>query len=670
MTETYGWVGKILRVDLSGGIWEEDTMKYAHDYLGGRGIAAKIAWNEITPEVGPYDPENRLMFMSGTLTGTLAPTSGRALICAISPRVYPKPLFTRSGIGGYWAPELKYAGFDGIVVQGKAEKPVYLWINDGEVELKEAKDLWGKGAISTQILLKNIHGKDAQVLAIGPAGENLVRWATIQHNLNNAAGQAGFGAVMGSKKLKAIVIKGTRSVKIARTDEFLEACKYVEELIRPGPTNKAKFGDPVPPPTTIQCSHACPVNCCPKIRKHVPATIGYGVVNMTPHCNDAAYSAGFARTEYPTKYIKDTYTGDIYTRPTRGFGDIGIELQALGEDLGLSGWNYINLYVWFGACVDNGITELNGYKIDPDNPRWWYTFLRQVAHREGLGDLFADGLIRAVEKLDIPEILKKVARFQEPAYGFSAHRLGRGAESQPSPTWIFSMLLWITDTRDPQSNTHQSTFTEYWLPPHHGGICAVGTAGTAGIPFDKLKATFKRVFGTGEVIEPGFEPVDAKVKAAIWHQHRSVLKDSISVCDWCFPRILRVFRSEEEFNSASDYYGDIDAETKLFNPATGLDLTTSELEKICEKIFNLERALVIRNCGRSRETDSTMEWLFEYPEKSDGTKLDKAIFNRYLDEYYTQRGWDVKTGWPTRAKLKDLGLKDAADELGNCARRS
>ncbi len=657
MAEIYGWVGKILRVDLTNEkIWTEDTMKYAKDYIGGRGIAARIAWNEIGPEVDAFDPENRLMIMTGPLTGTLAPTSGRGLICAVSPRAYPKQWFTRSGIGGFWGPELKYAGFDGIVIQGKAEKPVYLCIRDEEVEIKDAKHLWGVGAISVQSLLRETHGKDVQILTIGPAGENLVRWATIQHNLSNAAGQPGFGAVMGSKNLKAIVIKGTGYVKIARPKEFLKACKYVEELIRPGPTWKV-VGDPVPPPNLVPCSHACPVNCCAGIHKNVPAKIGTGTKNMMEHCVDPMYNWGWERTEYPTKYIKDIYKGDIRTRPTRGFGErLGTELQVLGEELGLSGWNYVNLYVWFGACVDNGISEINGYKIDPDNPEWWYNFLKQVAYKEGLGEIFADGLTRAVEKLDVPEILKKVAKFQEPAWGFPSHRLGRAAESQPSPIWIFSMLHWIVDTRDPLSNTHQSSFTEYWFPPHHG-------AGTTETSFEKLKATFKRVFGTGDVIEPGFEPIDAKVRAAIWHQHRSVLKDSVPVCDWCFPRILRTFRSKEELDAATDYYGDIDAETKLFNPATGWNLTTAELEKICERIFNLERAFQVRNYDRSREMDSAMEWYFEYPEKSDGTKLDKTIFNRYLDKYYELRGWDITTGWPTREKLEELGLKDVADEL-------
>ena len=655
----YGWVGKLLRVNLTTEkIWTEDTMEYdVRNYLGGRGLAARIAWKEIGPEVGPFDPENRLMFLTGPLTGTPAPTSGRGIICSVSPRAYPRPWFTRSGIGGFWAPELKYAGYDGLIIQGRAEKPIYLLIHNNHIELKDASKLWGKGAISTQMQLRNIHGKDFQTLAIGPAGENLIRWSTIQHGLSNASGMPGFGAVMGSKLLKAIVIKGAGGIRIARPKEFLEACKYVEELIRPGPTLRAKFGNPIPSPNTTPCSHACPVNCFARIYKNIRARIGEGVINMMSQCAEALYIWGFNRTEYPTENIKEVYQGDIKTRPTPGFGEeFGVELQTLGEDLGLCGRTYIVFYAWFGACIDNGISEINGFELNPDRPEWWYEFLKKVAFREGLGDIFAEGLTRAIERLDVPEILKKTAMFLEPAWGFPAHRLGRATESQPSPLWIFSMLHWIVDTRNPMSNTHQSSFTEYWFPPHHGG-------GDPEVSQEKLKRTFERVFGTSKVIEPGFEPIDVKVRAAIWHQHRSVLKDSLLLCDWCFPRILKVFGSEMEFYQSADYYGDINSEIKLLNPATGLDLTLEELERICERIFNLERALQVRNYDRSREVDSSMEWYFEYPEKSDGTKLNKEIFDCYLEEYYRQRGWDELTGWPTREKLEELGLEEVASAL-------
>ena len=658
MATMYGWVGKILRVDLSTGrITTEDTAKYVPKFLGGKGIATAIAWNELKPGVTAYDADNLLMFMTGPMTGTMAPASGRGIICAVSPRTYPIEWFTYSGIGGHWAPELKYAGFDGIVVKGIASKPVYLLITDGKAEIKDAKHLWGRDSFVTQKALKAEHGNKTQVLAIGPAGENRVRYATIQHRLSNAAGQPGFGGVMGSKNLKAIAIRGSGGVNIADPAEFIRACREVMDLVKSGPT-WAVIGQ-LPGPETVNCSQACPVHCCTMMRKGDPAglDVGSGTRNMMKHCVDPMYSWGWERTEYPTKYIKDIYQGDIFTRPTKGFGDeIGSELQTLGEGLGLSGWNYVNNYCWISACVDNGITELAGMKLEPDNPWFWKELLRKIAYREGLGDYLADDLIRASERLGVPELLKKHARWQEPMWGFGSHRLGRAAESQPSPIWIYTMCHWVTDSRDPLQSHHQSSWVEYWFPPHHGG-------GSPDTDFQKLKATYARVFGTGEVIEPGFGALKEKTQAAAYLGNRANLKDSLMLCDWLYPRLLRGYLSKEELQAASDYYGDLDAETKMFVPLTGMRVTTADLVKTGERVRNLDRALHVRNYGRNREMDSCAAWLFEYPEKSDGTKLTRPLFERILDLFYAARGWDKKTGVPTRAKLQELGLKDVADVL-------
>jgi aldehyde:ferredoxin oxidoreductase len=219
------------------------------------------------------------------------------------------------------------------------------------------------------------------------------------------------------------------------------------------------------------------------------------------------------------------------------------------------------------------------------------------------------------------------------------------------------------DSRDPMSSHHQSSFVSGWFPPHHEG-----KSGSPDTDFNKLKATYARVFGTGDVIEPGFEHMDLKTKFAGWLDNRAQLKDSLLVCDWCFPRILKVFHTKQELEAAADYYGDIDAEMKMFIPLTGINMNTADLEKAGERTRNLDRALHVRNYNRSRGIDATGEWYCEYPEKSDGTKLDMAIFNSILDSYYENRGWDKITGYPTRAKLEELDLKDVADELENLGR--
>ena len=260
-----GWAGAILRVDLSHRhIETAATSRYVPEYVGGKGIATRIAWDELMPGTGPYSPDNLLMFMTGPLSGTLAPTSGKGIVCSVSPRAYPTPWFTYGGMGGNWTPELKFAGFDGIVFRGIADAPVYLLVEDGRAELRPADDLWGKDVFETQEALKARHGQAAQVICIGPGGENLVSSATIHHRQKNCAGMAGFGAVMGAKKLKAIVIRGTGCVAIARPAEFVAACKAVHALVHSGPTEtpvRMEMG-----PTNMPCAHACPFGCATRSR--------------------------------------------------------------------------------------------------------------------------------------------------------------------------------------------------------------------------------------------------------------------------------------------------------------------------------------------------------------------------------------------------------------------
>ncbi len=354
-----GWAGRILRVDLTAAsVGSTATAPYLPDYVGGKGIATRIAWDELEPGTGPYSPENLLMFMTGPFSGTLAPTSGKGTVCSVSPRTLPDPWFTYSGMGGNWTPELKYAGFDGIVVRGAADEPLYLWIEDGRAELRPAADLWGKDVFAVQELLKVRHGEAAQVICIGPAGENRVVSATIHHRQKNCAGMAGFGAVMGAKNLKAIVIRGTGAVPIADPARFVAACKRVHRLVHAGPTEtpvRMQMG-----PTNIPCAHACPFGCA--TRSHDVALRLRGGKekrkNISVMCNGEAYEGGWNWYQYPTPAIEEQYAGELRTRAVEGLGKQGgDELQLLIETLGLSGWSYLTLRCWFLACLDHGVAR-------------------------------------------------------------------------------------------------------------------------------------------------------------------------------------------------------------------------------------------------------------------------------------------------------------------------
>jgi len=216
---THGWTGRILRVDLTERkSFVEPSERYVERFIGGIGIGLRVFWEEVGPEVGAFDPDNRLVFAPGPLTGTLAPASGRFEIVSKSPHNYPRETVTRSGVGGFWGPELKYAGYDALIVQGQADDWVSLWIYNDQVIFRSAKEYVGEDTYSTQTKLRKELDPRAKILCIGPAGENLSRLAVILSETSFVSGKSGFGGVMVSKKLKAIAVRGTQSLNIADPD--------------------------------------------------------------------------------------------------------------------------------------------------------------------------------------------------------------------------------------------------------------------------------------------------------------------------------------------------------------------------------------------------------------------------------------------------------------------
>jgi len=289
MGSNYGWAGKILRINLT----EEttstiDTTSASETFIGGRGIAAKIAWDEIHSGIDAFNPQNLLIIMNGPLTGTLAPASGRTHFSGIAPQVYPKPWYTRSNMGGWFGSELKYAGYDGIIVAGRGAKPIYLSILDDAIDFRDASDVWGRDTFSTQRYFQDNHPENSKVICIGPAGENLVRYSIIQSETENAAGQGGFGAVMGAKNLKAIIVKGSGSVAIAQPKKFLELCLAINKEFQTGPSERP---NPSLDPERVRrygargvaCSHACPWRCA-VIYRNVPGVAYPGVNTTMMHC--------------------------------------------------------------------------------------------------------------------------------------------------------------------------------------------------------------------------------------------------------------------------------------------------------------------------------------------------------------------------------------------------
>ncbi|MFO7917959.1 MAG: aldehyde ferredoxin oxidoreductase N-terminal domain-containing protein [Anaerolineae bacterium] len=647
-----GYTGRMLRVDLDSHTISVEETPDVETWLGPRGWNALIGWREVGPDVGPFDAENRLVFSVGPLVGTSAPTAGRTTVSGVMPRGYPQPVWSTASMGGYWGAELKYAGYDGVIVQGQSDAPCYLLIEDDEVSLQDARDLWGKGTFETQEEIKDRHGDDCQIATIGPAGENHVRFASIIHRLSNAVGNGGLGGVMGAKRLKAIAVRGTQGVEIAEPEDFLEAVSYVWNLVKGGLSGVGRAdGYPL-----IACTQGCSVKCGTSIRRCPAAHEGDLPVKMQK-CNNGAWANG-SHPEYEGVFVDGQ---ELYIPRPPGMGEAGLDVSNLVEDMGLTSWAYSTWYRYFAGLRELGIEEIDGQRFDLENPEWWRRWILDVAHREGMGDAYAEGLARFYEEHEVGP--RYLADFIESSgsRGHAWHREGRALEPHPSPFWEYSALLYAVATRDVTPSTHGFFFLNglYGYPEAPKDPSEISPA---------LQELAEMIYGAREAVHPGIEHVE---HVTAWHQHRAIIKDSMSVCDWIFPVTRRTFSSEEEREEAlaeggGAIYGDIAAEAIMYRPCTGIPLSIAEMERpIAERIFNLERCLDIRNYGRSRTIDEEVITHYQWSEKTDGTHIseDAEEFRQLLERYYALRGWDEETGWPTRERLEALDLEDVAQEM-------
>ena len=645
-----GWTGKLLRVDLSdGSIREQDSLPLA-PYIGGRGFGARIAWEELPPRVGAFDPENLLMFLAGPLTGTTAPFSGRGEVCGLGPQGWPVEWFTRSGMGGHWAPEMKYAGYDGVIVKGEADGPVYLWIHDGKAELRDASHLWGIGTYETQQRLIAEHGRQVKVVAIGQAGERLSRIAIVNSETESAAGQGGFGAVMGAKKLKAIAFAGTGSVHIAQPDVFLRRTMAIAKEAH------ACHGHPHPFPANPDlekyggrfqaCTQQCSVKCNSRYFANVPGVVYGGVNKGQIHC-----VAGIFRGLGKNAWMD--YDWEI------GF-EAGFEISKLTNDYGLNHWDLIvGMIPWLRDCQRAGLlSKLDELVIDLNSPHFWAALMKKIAFREGdWGEALAEGGWRASL---ITGVGKELAHRYYPAWGYSGHWDGHTCNPTVFPYWLVSAIQWAVDTRDPLSSGHGYTQNVMgWAPLREGANA---------ITWEKMQAIAARVYGKDD--ELAYDPHSgyvAKAGPAVWHTNRSAIKDCVTVDDQMFPRIFSL-KTEDQYARADGMEGPA-FEYHMFCAATGADWSEEEFNAAAERVVNLERAIEVKRHGRNRRDD---EWVIPYFERPDSwvnpllgehQSLDAARFRQILTDFYLKRGWDPQTGMPTRAKLEALGRGEVAEAL-------
>jgi len=646
-----GYAGKLLRVDLTRGAVEtQDTADYLPDWYGGRAMAARIAWDEIPPGTGAFDPGNPLMILTGPLTGTAAPFSGRTTVCGISSQGHPVEWYSRSSFGGHWGPELKHAGFDGLIIKGSAPEPVFLRIENGHCSIERADDLWGMGIYETQKTIMDRLGRDWRIFAIGPAGENLVRIAIAATETESASGQGGYGAVMGSKNLKAVAVHGTLPLDIAQPAEFQRICRIVRNEAHGShgwphepkldPEKVKKYGQ-----RYQACTQGCAVRCYDaRFYTTVPAVLQRGeILSGQVDCIAGLFPG---------------LQGSFYNW-NMGF-EAGFEAGRTANDLGLNHWEIlVGMIPWLRCLKQDGdISEIDGMEIDLNSPAFWDSLLKGIAFREGeFRSALSEGTVRASEILGIGR--KRLREFF-PAWGYAGHWDGHGDRINYVffPYWLVSALQWAVDTRDPISSAHgYAQNIMGW-----SRICSP----ELGLEWKRIQEVSSRIYGSEISTDPlgGYR---GKAFPAWWHGQRSVMKDSLTVGDQVFPRIYSL-KTENNFAEAGGIPGP-SFERTMFNSCTGINWGDSELEHASERVIQLERALLTRNFGRCREDDETVIPYFEGAEHltnpliGSPVSMDGDKFRLMLDEYYRLRGWNVETGIPEKQTLIDFGLTREAEEL-------
>lgn len=624
-------VGQILHVELdSGRSWREPVPEdWVLDYLGSRGFNARLLWDHLGPDTDAFSPENPLILGAGLLTGTHAPSSGRVTLTSKSPAT--GRYFKASG-GGQWGAQLRYAGYGCVVVHGRSEEPVYLYIEDDTVELRPAGHIWGKDVPTADAQLKAEAGRrSAQTVCIGPAGENLVRFASVMCSVHHAAGRGGLGAVMGSKRLKAIVASGTGGIEPARPREFHELVSDIRETI-PGASGVERYYRVGTAGSVIPVSEmgAFPSRNFTRGRiENAYALSGQRLIeDGYLKRRVACFSCPISCHRY-TEIDEGRYAGLQTGGPEYetlaaigglcGLDDLEDILKAneLCNSLGLDTISTGSVMGWFMECYQRGIVEEDPGEPVPTwgNAEAVIALVEQIAKRKGSGDLLAEGSKRAAEKI-----------------GGDSHKWAvqaRGLEQSSVDTRVSKAyaLAFAVNPRGPD-HLHAQPMAE--MGRHTGAIELI-----AQITGDAKLATPRSVEKRADIVR--------------WHEDVFAVTDSLGLC---------------AFVSTSAYPVTPELMARMVSAFTGDDITEEEVMRAGRRTINLERCLNLREGLTS--ADDTLPWRMmneESPEHA-GFSNSAAELKAMLNEYYALHGWDPATGKPTAATLRELGLGDIGAELG------
>ena len=664
----YGYSGRILVLDLSS---KQVTVadldeQMARKFLGGLGWGIKVLYDEVGPNVDPMSPENIVIVATGPLTGSTCPTNSRTEVITKSPLT---GILGIGNFGGAFGRRLKLAGYDAVVVRGVSDRPVYLWIDDDKVELRSAEHLWGRGKDTWEVTdtLKQELGDNVSVLTIGKAGEREVKFACPIVDYVHASGRAGAGCVMGTKKLKAIAVRGTKKISIAHPDKFKQAVKEVNDSIASYPERgfrpilgsnellKDCAAAGMLPMRNFQGS-LVPTDC------EFWGLPGTAAAHMTVGPD---YSGGYCPL---APIFGCNLVADVKTGKYAGLRIAGVAFSQPGWDgakCGVGGftamWKLRELanrygidevlgYISFAMeLYDKGILtkdDLGGIELKWGNEDGIMELMRKVVYREGIGDILAEGSVKAAKKI------------------------GKGAEKSavalkgmdilymdPRTWWpreAASILGALTCLRGGDDLTNTHTISE-GVP---GWAKKIGWSGEEYLNwfvngldmFDEIK---EEIYGAPPRLE-SLQGTTTRGKAALckWYGQITSVYNSIGMC---------LFLANKFVLAGPTHFA------KLYSSCTGWDISSREIMKAGERIYNLMKAYLVRE-GITRQDDDWPARFYEEPildGPTKGTTLPRAAMNKLLDEFYEKMGWDKKTGAPTRDKLLELDLEEVAEELAS-----
>jgi len=644
----YAETGYNLEIDLSTGNIErvETDPRWTELYLGGLGTNAKIMWDRVPPETEPFSPDNLLIFSTGLLGGTPAVGANRTMITTISPQTQ---FMAYSMMGGFFAPEMKYAGYDKIIIRGKSPKLVYLWIKDDKVEIRDASHLAGKGAVETQELIKReLKEPRAHVAAIGLAGENRVFFASIEQGRSSASRQ-GLGAVMGDKGLKAIAVRGTtKDINVARPEEFIKLCDEVLEY------TMWRQANPIPgqiPITAILGSPQEMLECDEKWhtenfvwgnartrrkdfwskeieQKWTETQLNVrtrliSCYNCPLKCGALISVPGVAR--YMMKcFSKLTYTMAAYVDDL----DFGFRIAQRATEYGIDGFSGPQVMAFAVELLEAGIlTEKDFEGCPTDNEGRFYWLLDRIVRREGIGDVLADGTYWAAKKIG------------NGAEEF-AHNNIRKQEQAPLKLGMLNPIYYLMYSTNEKGNITQieGQFPQFAYPKLEQREAFVKD--WFQVPDDRFKEYFLKWEPRGEFSMPFYPGIKECCEIVDWMERMHYIDDACGVCTG-----LSAFHLKPPYH--------IHNYPKIISAATGIDMDEEELTKISKRDRQLVRANnVRRGLRRADDTPPEDHWKKRFPE------YEKQL----LDAYFEFKGWNMD-GVPTKESLQELDLAYVAEDF-------